>query len=190
MVRGRGATCQLRPPTPSQRRVSRATQARRCSLSFGRRRSTRAFFTCAQCRDGCGRSLPCQRALNRRDVSPLRRTTVVRRVSCGLQLQASAACLARCRCVGARCLSGGDAVLELPSRARSAAMAVVGPYPTKGRCAGERLSPSAHDRCATCQLRPQTSSQRRVSRGAGAWALAVSGDEAQHSSSLCVRAGP
>jgi hypothetical protein len=110
-ARGRGATCQLRPPTPSQRRVSRAAQARRCSLSFGRRRSTRAFFTCAQCRDGCGRSLPCQRALRRRDVSSLRRTTVVRRVSCGLQLQASTACLAQHRGVGARCLWGRGAAL-------------------------------------------------------------------------------
>ena len=173
-MRGRGATCQLRPPTSSQRRVSRAAQARRCSLSFGRRRSTRAFFTCAQCRDGCGRSLPCQRALRRRDVSPLRRTTVVRRVSCGLQLQASAACLARCRCVGARCLSGGDAVLELPSRARSAAMAVVGPYPTKGRCAGETSLPfGARPLCdvsaAASNFKPAPRVSRR--RGVGARCL-------------------
>ena len=61
--------------------------------------------------DGCGRLLFCQRALLRRDVSPLRRTTVVRRVSCGLQLQASTACLAQHRGVGARCLWGRGAAL-------------------------------------------------------------------------------
>jgi hypothetical protein len=60
---------------------------------------------------GCGRSLPCQRALRRRDISSLRRTTVVRRASCGLRLQACAVCLARRRRVDARCLWGRGAVL-------------------------------------------------------------------------------
>ena len=41
-ARAREATCHLRPPTPSQRRVSRAAHARGHSLSLGRRRSTRA----------------------------------------------------------------------------------------------------------------------------------------------------
>ena len=141
-----------------------AAQARRCSLSLGRRRSTRACFARARCRAGCDRFMSRRKVPHRREGSLFWCAAVARRASCGLQLQASAACLARRRCVGARCLSGGGAVLELSSRARSAAMAVVGPYPTKGRCAGERLSPSAHDRCATCQLRPPTSSQRRVCR--------------------------
>ena len=41
-TRARDATCQLWPPTPSQRRGSHAAQAHRRSLSLGRRRSTRA----------------------------------------------------------------------------------------------------------------------------------------------------
>ena len=57
----RSAAFQLRPPTSSQRRVSHAVQARRRSLSLGRRRITLACFACVRCRDGCGRPLPCQR---------------------------------------------------------------------------------------------------------------------------------
>ena len=102
-ARGRGATCQLRPPTPSQRRVSRAAQARLRSLSLGRRRSTRACCVRAPCRAGCGRLMHCRRALRRREASLLRRAPVVRRASCGLQRQASAACHARRRAC-ARCL--------------------------------------------------------------------------------------
>jgi hypothetical protein len=91
----RGVTCQLRSQTSSQHRVCRAAQARRRSLSLGWRRSIRACFACARCRDRCGRSLPYQRALRQRDSPPLRLTVVVRRTSCSLQLHASAAWLAR-----------------------------------------------------------------------------------------------
>ena len=52
------------------------------------------------------------------------------------------------------------------------------------------FSPSARTRGATCQLRPSTPSQRRVSRGADAPALAVTGKEAQHAGLLCARAVP
>ena len=106
----RCATCQLRPPTSSQRRVSRAVQVRRCSLSFGRRRSTRASFTCAQCRDGCGRSLPYQGALRRRTSLPFGA-----RPLCDVSAAASnfkpAPRVSRRRGVGARCLWGRGAAL-------------------------------------------------------------------------------
>ena len=59
----RCATCQLRPPTSSQRRVCRAVQGRGRSLSLGTRRGTLARFACARCHDRFGRSVPCQRAL-------------------------------------------------------------------------------------------------------------------------------
>jgi len=178
---GRGVTCYLRPQTSSQRRVALAVQARRCSLSLGRRRSTRACFACAWCRDGYGRSVPCQRTLRRRDSPPLRhgrgatyqlrppascqrrvahaaqargrslslgtrrstlacfacarchdpakercagetppslkRTSAVRRVSCGLQRQASAVCPTRRRRASARCVLEGGAALDLAARA-------------------------------------------------------------------------
>ena len=116
---------------------------------------------------------------------------VVRRASCGLQLQASAACLARRRRVGARCLSGGGAVLELSSRARSAAMAVVGPYPAKGRCAGETSLPfGARPLCDVSAAASNFKPAPRVSRGAGASVLAVFREETQYSSFLHVRAVP
>ena len=155
-ARGRGATCQLRPPTPSQRRVSRTAQARRCSLSLGRRRSTRACFARAPCRAGCGRFVSLERGLRRREASLLRRAAVVRRASCDLKLQASAACVAQRRRVGARCLWEGGAALELASRARRAALDVAGFTLSKGAATARCFSPSARDRGATCQLRPPT----------------------------------
>ena len=54
LTRARGATCQLRPPTSSQRRVSRAAQARRRSLSLGKSRSTQACCVRVPWRAGCG----------------------------------------------------------------------------------------------------------------------------------------
>ena len=160
-ARARGATCQLRPPTPSQRFVSRAAQAL-CSLSLGRRRSTRAWCVRAPCHGGydwtcsieghcaderslsfcarpwcvvpaapsnatpaprvsrsagalcslslgrrrssraccCARAMlrwlwsaiSCRKALRQRTVFLHRRAPAVRRASCDLQRQASAAC--------------------------------------------------------------------------------------------------
>jgi hypothetical protein len=171
--------------------VARAAQARRRSLSLGRRRSTRACFVRARCRAGCDRFMSRRKVLHRREGSLFWCAAVVRRASCGLQLQASAACLARRRRVGARCLSGGDAVLELSSRARSAAMVVVGPYPAKGRCAGETSLPfGARPFCDVPAAASNFKPAPRGSCGAGAAALAVSGEETQHSSLLCVRVVP
>ena len=164
----RSAACQLLPQTSSQRRVARAAQARRRSLSLGRRRSTRACFARARCCTGCDRFMSRRKVLHRREGSLFWCAAVVRRASCGLQLQASAACLARRRRVGARCLSGGDAVLKLSSSARGALWLWSALILPKGAAPARRLSPSAHDRFATCQLRPPTSSQRRVARAAQA----------------------
>ena len=100
--------------------MARAAQARRCSLSFGRRRSTQAFFFCARC-----------------------------------------------------------------------LMVVVGPYPAKGRCAAETsLCFGARPLCDVPAAASNFKPAPRCSCGARAWTLAVSGDEAQHSSLLCVRAVP
>jgi len=113
---------------------------------------------------------------------------VVRRASCGLQLQASPAWLLRCRRVGARCLWGGDAALELASRARRAAMVMVGPYPTKGRCDGETVLPfGLRPWCDVPAAAFSFMPAPRGSRDAGASALAVSGKEAQHSTLLRTR---
>ena len=186
-ARGRGVTCQLRPPTSSQRRVCRAAQARRRSLSLGWRRSTRACCACAPCRAGCGRSMRYQRALRRREASLLPARAVVRRASCGLQRQASAAWLARRRRGGARCLWGGGAALELAARAPCRAGCGRSVPCQKGRCAGERPLSFVARRGATCQLQPPSQASAACLARRGASALAVSGKEAQHSS-LAARA--
>ena len=54
----------------------------------------------------------------------------------------------------------------------------------KGTASARCLSSSARARGATCQLVAPTSSRRRMSLGAGAPVLAVSWEEAQHSSLL------
>ena len=169
--------------------MCRAAKARRRSLSLGWRRSIRACSACARCRDRCGWVLPYQMALRQRDASLLRRKTVVRCASCGLKLEASAAWLARHRRGGARCLWGGDAARELASRARGAALAVIGSCLIERCRTGETaLSFGARPWCdmtaATSNFKPAP----RVSRSTGASALAVSGMEAQHSSLLRVRA--
>ena len=188
-ARARGATCQLQPPTPSQRRVSRAAQAR-----------------CARCLWGGGAALElasrARRAalvvvgpMPRKDTAPARGLSpsaraVVRRASCGLQLQASAACLARALARCALCLWGGGAALELaaraPCRAGCSRLMLL-----KGHCAGERpLSFGARPWCDVPAAASNAKPAPRVSRGAGAPALAVSGEEAQHSSLLRARAVP
>ena len=52
------------------------------------------------------------------------------------------------------------------------------------------LAPHHMENSQTCQLRPPTPSQRRLSRGAQAPALTVSEDETRHLNSLLARAVP
>ena len=85
---------------------------------------------------------------------------------------------------------GGGAARELATCARRAALVVLGRHCVEERCAGERPLSFGCGRGATCQLRPPTPSQRRVSLSAGAPALSVSGEEAQHASLLRARAVP
>ena len=165
---GRGATCQLWPSAPSQRRVSRAAQARLRSLSLGRRRGTQAFCARAPCCTVYGRTLPYRRAPHRREASFLRRTAVARRASCSLQHTAGFR-MARTRAFhSARCLSGGEATRVLATGARGAALVVVAPRTeqNKATATAKGRSPSAQDRAATCQQRPPTHS--RLSHGAHA----------------------
>ena len=181
-----GATCQLHPPTQSQRHLSRYTLfRRRRSLPLGRRRSTRACFARELCHADCGVLRPYTKAPRRREVSVLWRTIVVRHASCSLQHQASAAyhttqgcrrslSLERRRSTRACCARAPYALVAFfPSRAIRKANA-----PARG------LLLRAKHRGATSQLRPPTPSQRRVSRDAGTPALGVFGEEAQHSSLL------
>ena len=132
LARACGATCQLRPPTPSQHRVSRVAQVRQRSLSLGGRRSTRTCCARALCRAGCGPPMPIERALRRRQASlSFRRAPAVRRASCGLQCQPMPRVL---RGAGAPALfvSGGrNAALKLAASARRAALVVVGPWRMK-----------------------------------------------------------
>ena len=85
---------------------------------------------------------------------------------------------------------GGGAALELAARARRAALVVVG-LPYKGRCDGERpLSFGARPWCDVPAAASNFKPAPRGLRGAGAAALAVSGEETQHSSLLRVRVVP
>ena len=98
---------------------------------------------------------------------------------------------ARHRRVGARCLWDGGAAFELASRARGAAIDVVGLYPIKGRCDSEMLlSTGQKPWCDVPAVASNSKPMPRGSRGEGAAALAVSGEEAQHSSLLRVRVVP
>ena len=134
-ARARGATCQLRPPTPSSA-ACHAAQARTALAVSGRRRSTRACC-CARRAALVVVGHAYRRAPRRREASLLRRAPVVRRASCGLQRQASAACHARARHLRSLSLRRRRST-QACSRARRAALVVVGPCTRKGHCAGER----------------------------------------------------
>ena len=146
-----------------------AAQARRCSLFLERRRSTRSCCWFAPSRTGCGRFTPYQRLPRRRQASFLRCASVVPRASCGLQRQASAACLARRRRVGARCLWVAGAALDLSRRARRSALLIAGSRLDKEHCAGHR--PLSFGACVWCDVPPWASTAKLAShvlRGAGA----------------------
>ena len=68
------------------------------------------------------------------------RAAVMRRASCGLKCQAGIECEAHLpgQRVCAHCLWGGDGARKLDARARCAALVVVGPRSTDGRCANQR----------------------------------------------------
>ena len=136
------------------------------SLSLWRGRSTQAYCAHAPCRADYDQPAPYRRALCRREASLLRRASVVRRTSCGLQREASAACHAA---------QGRRRSLSLGRRRSTRAFYCARAVPRwlwsahvlKQVTALVRgLAPSARVRCATCQLRVLAPSKRRVSRGA------------------------
>ena len=93
--RARGATCHLRPPLCAAGfRVARASAPRRW-LSLGRRRSTKASSVRTRRRTDFDAPILQNKLLRLQEASLLRRAHVVRRSSCGLQRQASAACHAQ-----------------------------------------------------------------------------------------------
>ena len=83
-ARGRGATCQLRPPTPS--RLSRVhARARHCARCLSGGGAARELAARARRAALVVVGLCLERRLHRREASLLRRAAVVRRASCGLQ---------------------------------------------------------------------------------------------------------
>ena len=181
----RRASCGL------QRQASAACSrgaARLRSLSLGRRRSTRACCARAPCRAGCGRSMPTKGTAPARGLSPSARA---RGATCQLRppTPSQRRVSQRGACACARCLWGGGAALELATRARRAALVVVG-RAHKEHCAGER--PLSFGARLWCDVPAAASNakQRRLPRSASRAVLAVSGEEAQHSSLLRARAVP
>ena len=114
--------------------------------------------------------------------------SAVRRVSCGVQRQASAACHALRARAGAGYLWEGGAALELEACACRAALVVVGPSPLEGYFAGgrplsfvARLWFDAPAAASNAKPAPLVARVRRV------LALAVSEEKAHLSYLLCAR---
>ena len=172
-----GATCQLQPPTPSQRCVSRVAQARLRSLSLGRRRSTRSCC----CTSAVSRWLWSAHAL-KKGITPTRGlfpSARVRGATCQLRTLTPSQRRASCDAgAPALAVAGEEAQhSSLLLRARRDALLMVGPRSVEGHCAGERPFSfgAARVRRAGCGL------QRQACRAAQAPALAVTRQEAQHS---------
>ena len=163
--------------------MSRGAIAPALAVSGERRRSTGAFCSRSPRHAGCGRYVSYTRAR-----TGWRALSFSSRPWCDVPAVASnakpAPRVTQRNRAGASGLWGGGAALALSARARRVALVAVFPYPIKEHRTGWRLSPSVRARVATCQLWSPTPSQRRVSHGSVAPALAVSGDEAQHSSAL------
>ena len=176
----------------NQHRVSRAAQARRRSVSLGRRRNTQVCCVRAPCRAGCGRPTAYERALPSLEASLLRCAPVVRRASCRLERQPIPRVL---RGAGAPALgvSGQEAqhqvcCMRAPCRAG-------GGRPTAYERALPRLEASLLRRAPVLRLairRLQRQPAPNVSRGAGAPAQArrrsLSLGKRRNTQACCVRA--
>jgi hypothetical protein len=146
---GAAPTIMLSPSTAVMRRTSCGDQRAR-----------------APCRDGCRRLTPRRSVPHRREDSLLRCSTVVRRASCGLQLQARTTCVARHKRVGAGCLwkeAQHSSLLSVRVVPRWLWSVLTLP---KDAVTARLSSSSARDRGATCQQQPPASCQRRVARAA------------------------
>ena len=75
-------------------------------------------------------------------------------------------------------------------RARRVALVPVGPHTKKGTAPARGVSPSAHSRGETCQLRPPPTSLLSCSTRDRANALAASRELAHHENLLRLRAVP
>ena len=91
LARYRGTTCQLRPPTPNKRRVSRGAVELALAVS-GKEPHATACCARALRRAGPGLVASHKSALDRRKACLLRPALLVRCASCDLQCQTSAAC--------------------------------------------------------------------------------------------------
>ena len=162
---GRGATCQLRPPTPNQRQRTEVAQGACCLL---RRRSTRNLPTQAPRCVGYGRRRSCGSTPHCREAKLVRRTAIVRCASCGLRRRT------------------GNYVF------RAARLLVaVGPRLTRGHHTSERpLAFGARPWCDVPAMATDAKPAAACQASAGARALAISGAEAQHASLLRARAAP
>ena len=187
-VRGRGATCFLWYLTPNRRpRVKRA-QAGLRALSLGRTLSTRAFCAHAPAALVVAGRYPMKGAAPARGRSA---SVHGRGATCQLYHLAPnrRPRIKRAQAAYARSLCRRGSAHGLAARARRAAGVVGGPCPMKGAAPARGRSPSVHGRSATCQLRPLMPDRRtRVKRAQGGGALAVSGEDAQHTSFLRARA--
>ena len=169
----RGATCELQPPTPSQRRVSRAAQA----LSWEETQHSKLLRARAVSRWLRSAHTLKVITLPAKGLSPSARARGAecrRRPPTPSQRRWYSTAHARRRSL-ARCLRGGGAALELPLRARRAAVVVVGPHAKSSHCAGEwAFSFGTSPWCDVPSAASNSKPPPLVSHGARAPALARS----------------
>ena len=160
---GRGATCQLRPATPNQRQRTEVAQGACCLLG---RRSTRNLPTQAPRCVGYGRRRSCGSMPHCREAKLVRRTAMVRRASCGLQRRT-------------------DNYVFRAARL----LVAVGPRLIRGHQTGERpLIFGARPWCDLLAMTTDAKPAAACQASSGGPALAVSWEEAQHTSLLRARA--
>ena len=142
-----------------------AVQARRRSLSLGRRRSTRACSARAPYRAGCGWSMRHGKTLRWREAFFLRSALVVRRASYAPPTPSKRS-VPRSACAPALAVSGEEAELtSLLLRSRRAALVAAVACALKGHCAGKwPLSVGTRWWCDVHAVIPNAKPALRVTR--------------------------
>jgi len=161
-----------------------------CSLSQGRRRSTRASYVRAQYHADYDRSMSSRGTLRWQEAILHQRLPVVRRASCGLQRQASSVCHAAHARAVARCFWRGGAALETAVRARPATLVAIAADPITKE---QRRREASFPRRAPVVQRASTATNATPAPLAKRRTRAISRylfGEAQHSSLLRSRAVP
>ena len=188
-ARARGLMCQLRPPTPSKRCMSRGTGAPALAVTKEVAQHSSLLLRARLIALVVVGSCPSER-----HCAGERPFSFGARPWCDVPAAVSNAKPASrvLRCAGAPTIAATREEAQHSSlllRARLSALVVVGPCPLEGHCSGER--PRSFGARPWCDVPAAISNAKpasRVSCGAGAPTIAATREEAQHSGLLRVRA--